>query len=87
MNFLQRQLEDPIRLARIKRWFYLGLTLVALLEIVLPHIFGGGESHFSFDDIPGWGSLYGFLSCVAIIVISKLVGKLWLMVREDYYDS
>ena len=87
MNFLQRQVDEPVRLARIKHWFYLGLTLVALLEIVLPRIFGGGESHFSFEDIPGWGSLYGFLSCMAIIVISKLVGKLWLMVREDYYDS
>ena len=73
--------------ARIKRWLYAGLIFVALAEIVLPRIFGGGESHFWFEDIPGWGSLYGFLSCVAIIVVSKLVGKFWLMVREDYYDS
>ena len=50
-------------------------------------IFGGGESHFPFEDFPAWGSLYGLLSCVAIIVVSKLIGKLWLMRREDYYDS
>ncbi len=36
MNFLQRQLEDPVRFAQIKRWFYLGLAAVALAEIVLP---------------------------------------------------
>ena len=26
-------------------------------------------------------------SCVAIIVVSKLFGKVWLMRREDYYDA
>ena len=86
MNFLQRLLEDPVRFARIKRWFYAGLAVAAVAEIVFPHIFHGGESHFSFEDFPAWGSLYGFGSCVAIIVVSKLIGKLWLMRREDYYD-
>jgi len=54
---------------------------------VLPYIFRSNESHFSFEDFPAWGSLYGFASCVAIIVVSKIIGKLWLMRREDYYDS
>ena len=87
MNSLQRNLEDPVRLARIKRWFYAGLAVVALAEIVLPRVFPAGESHFPFEDFPASGSLYGFVSCVAIIVVSKLIGKLWLMRREDHYDS
>ena len=86
MNLLERHLEDPVRFARIKRWFYAGLAAAALAEIVLPRIFHGGESHFSFEDFPAWGSIYGLASCVAIIVVSKLIGKLWLMRREDYYD-
>jgi len=53
VSFLERQLDDPRRFARIKRLFYAGLALVALAEIVL----------------------------------SKIIGKLWLMRREDYYDS
>ena len=87
MNFLQRNLEDPVRLARIKRWSYAGLAVVALAEIVLPRVFTAGESHFPFEDFPAWGSLYGLVSCAAIIVVSKFIGKLWLMRREDYYDS
>jgi len=87
MNLLKKHLDDPARFGRIKRWFYVCLSVVAVAEIVLPRVFGGGESHFSFEDLPAWGSGYGFLSCVAIIVVSKLVGKLWLMRREDYYDS
>ena len=87
MNFLERQLEDPIRFARIKRWFYGGLTAVVLAEIVLPHIFHEHPPHFWFERIPAFDSLYGLASCVTIIVVSKFLGKVWLMRREDYYDS
>ncbi len=87
MNFLERQLGDPVRFARIKRWFYVGLAVVALAEIILPRIFHDEHSHFSFESFPAWGSLYGLVSCVVIIVVSKLIGKAWLMRREDYYDS
>lgn len=90
MSLLQKHLEDPVRLARLKRWFYAGLAIVAVAEIVLPRLFNeghGGESHFSFEDFPAWGSLYGLISCAAIIVVSKVIGKLWLMRREDYYDD
>jgi len=86
MSFLQRQLEDPVRLGRIKRWFYVGLAVVALAEIVLPNLFDE-EHHFSFESWPAFGSIYGLVSCVAIIVVSKFLGKVWLMRREDYYDS
>ncbi len=86
MTFLERLLEDPARFARIKRWFYVSLAAVALAEIVvllMPH----GDYHFPFESVPAWGSLYGLASCVAIIVVSKFLGKIWLMRREDYYDS
>ena len=88
MSFLQSQLEDPNRFARIKRWFYVGLAVVALAEIVLPLIFQSDHPHhFSFESWPAFGSMYGLVSCVAIIVVSKFLGKVWLMRREDYYDS
>lgn len=86
MSFLQRQLEDPVRFARIKRWFYVGLAAVALAEIVVLLVFPE-EHHFSFESWPAFGSIYGLVSCVAIIVVSKFLGKLCLMRREDYYDS
>ncbi len=88
MNFLEKLLKDPVRFARIKRWFYFGLALIALAEIILPRVFHGEEhSYFSFESFPAWGSLYGLASCAAIIIVSKLIGKVWLMRREDYYDS
>ncbi len=87
MNFLEKQLTDPVRFARIKRWSCVALVVLALAEIVLPRMFPGEDPHFSFESWPAFGSLYGLVSCVAIIVVSKLIGKMWLMRREDHYDS
>ncbi len=87
MSFLERQLEDKVRFARIKRLSYVVLGAVAVAEIVLPLIFETEEHHFGFESFPALGSLYGLISCVAIIVVSKLIGKAWLMRRENYYDS
>ena len=87
MTFLERQLEDPVRLKRMKRWFYVGLAALAVSELAVPHLLETDPAHFWFEDIPAWGSIYGLISCVAIIVVSKLLGKLWLARRENYYDS
>jgi hypothetical protein len=87
VSFLERQLEEPARFARLKRWFYIGLVAILLAEIVLPLVLYAHDPHFWFERIPGWGSLYGLVSCVAIILVSKFLGKVWLMRREDYYDS
>ena len=87
MKFLERHLEDPVRLTRMKRWFYAGLTGLALSEFAAPHLFHAEPAAFWFEDLPAWESLYGLVSCVVIIAGSKLLGKLWLMRRENYYDS
>lgn len=86
MNLVARPLADRTRSARIRRRFYVVLGVIALAEIVLPRIFPGGEHHFEFEGWPAWGSLYGLVSCAAIILVSKLIGKVWLMRRENYYD-
>ena len=94
MNFLEKQLEDPVRFARIKRWFYISLVVIILSEgfvllaqIALPQLFPEEHHRFWFEWIPAWGSLYGLISCVLIIVVSKFLGKVWLMRREDHYES
>ncbi len=70
----------------MKRFLYGGLAALALSEIAVPRLFGAGHAHFWFEDLPDWGSLYGFVSCVAIIVASKVLGKLWLTRPEHYYE-
>ena len=70
----------------VTRWFYAALAAFALAEIAVP-LFSTDHAHFWFEDIPAWGSIYGLVSCVLIVVVSKLLGKLWLVRPENYYDS
>jgi hypothetical protein len=71
----------------MKRWFYAVLAAIAAGEILGPRLVHQEPAHFGFEDFPGFGSLYGLVSCVVIIVGSKLLGKLWLMRPETYYDA
>jgi len=70
---------------RVRLAFYAGLGAVVLAEIAAPHVFEG-EVHFGFERLPAWGSLYGLVSCVVIIVASKLLGHAWLARPENHYD-
>jgi hypothetical protein len=70
----------------VKRYFYIGLAVIALVEIVAPYALQAEHGHFWFEDLPAWGSLYGLAACVAIIVVSKILGKVWLARPETYYD-
>jgi hypothetical protein len=84
---LEKHAEEPVRFRRITRWFVIGLATFALAEIVAPFVLGAEHAHFWFEDIPAWGSIYGLVSCLLIIIVSKLLGKLWLTRPENYYDS
>ena len=86
MKFLESVLENPVRLTRMKRVFYAGLAVIALIEFAAPRLFHAEHAEFWFEDLPAWESIYGLISCVVIIIGSKLLGKLWLMRRENYYD-
>ncbi len=88
MTWLETYLEDPVRLTRLKRGFYVILAAILGSEAVaaVPELLYKDEPHFTFENWPAWGSLYGLVSCVLIIVVSKLLGKVWLMRRENYYD-
>ena len=87
MTFLERILEDPVRLARLKRWSLILLALILVAEVVLPLVFPGKPHHLAIEDWPAWGSVYGLISCVVIIIVSKFIGKVWLMREEDHYDD
>ena len=72
---------------KVKPAFYVSLVVLALTEAVAPRFFYDEHAHFAFEDWPAFGSIYGFFSCVAIILVSKLLGKLWLMRPDNYYES
>ncbi|KAE9630041.1 hypothetical protein [Parasedimentitalea maritima] len=67
------------------RWrlLLLVLFLIVLADVLVPR----PHVEHVWDAIPGWSAAFGFISCVAIIFISKFIGHSGGIMRdEDYYD-
>ena len=74
---------EVVRTKRIKQIAYSVLILLIVVYFFNPR----NEVHFFGDEIPGFWSFFGLIACVLIIVISKWIGHLGLMQRENYYDE
>lgn len=85
MNIFEKILEDPKSFGIAKKICYTILALIVLMEIAVS-LFHLGHGHFWFEGLPAFGSIYGFISCALIIIVSKFIGHYWLMKKEDYYD-
>lgn len=77
-------LENLVNNAKtLRRIAYAVLALTVVIDFFLPRHY----LHFFWDDIPGFSAVYGFISCVLIVVISKVLGHYWLERSEDYYND
>jgi hypothetical protein len=60
------------------------LLLLAALDILFV---SNEDAHTTVEHIPLFWSIFGFVGCVLIIVLSKWYGHLGIMTREDYYED
>ena len=67
----------------VKKIAYSVLVLLITVDFIIPR----HEIHFFGDKIPGFWSLFGFIACVLIIIVSKWIGHMGLMKNENYYDE
>ncbi|GLR59785.1 hypothetical protein [Rhizobium indigoferae] len=66
-----------------RRLFYLVLVLIVIADFLVPR----EHAEYPWDRLPGWSAVYGFLSCVLLIFVSKFLGhRAGFMRHEDYYD-
>lgn len=66
-----------------RRLFYLVLVLIVVADFLVPR----EHAEYPWERLPGWSAVYGFVSCVLLIFVSKFLGHQGgLMRREDYYD-
>lgn len=76
-------LGDPQHTKKRWRLLYITLAVIVVADLLVPR----EHTEFSWDRLPAWSALYGFISCVLIIFVSKFLGHQGgLMKREDYYD-
>ena len=81
MNLLK--IIETSRTKTMKRIAYAMLILI----IVIDHFIPRHEIHFIGDGITGFWSLFGFVGCILIILISKWIGRLGIMQDENYYNE
>lgn len=60
------------------------LVLLAALDILFV---SHEEAHTAIEHFPAFWSIFGFIGCALIIVLSKWYGHLGIMTREDYYED
>lgn len=77
-NFFDKQ--ENIK--KLKLYFYSLLVILVILDIFVEK-----HPHYGWERLFGAYALYGFFSCVLIVIVSKLIGKLWLQKPENYYDG
>jgi drug/metabolite transporter (DMT)-like permease len=72
--------DNPRNVSLVVRGLYLVCIVLILLDFIV-------HRHISieWERFPGFYGLFGFIACVAIVLIAILLRKA-LRRREDYYD-
>jgi len=84
MKALSELLQFMVRHGRTLTW----IMLVIMAGLVIADLLiEPAYIRYPWDGIGGFGALYGFISCVLIIVVSKALGYAFLYKPEDYYDD
>jgi len=66
---------------KLWKWGAIVLALTVLAQIFIPL-----HGHFSVEDVFGFFALYGFVTCLLMVVGAKLLGFL-IKRRDTYYDD
>ena len=74
-------LVRPNTIRQLWRIFALVLALTVLAELLVDH-----EPHFSLERLFGFNAWFGFLACVALILIAKAIG-VFLKRPDTYYEE
>ncbi len=65
-------------------WTGVAAAVLVIVELMPVH---ESHGHHWWHLLPGFDLLYGFVGCVAIILISKAIGAAWLERPETYYED
>ena len=76
-----------INMERKRLWLIIFVVILAISlagDFLLRKPEGHGESEWFH--LPGLFIMMGFIGCLVLTGVAKLIGHYWLEKREDYYD-
>ena len=72
----------------MKRIYWIIIGIVTIITIVLDITVAVHPSYgYRFLTIPGFYILLSFAGCLVLIFFAKVLGKLFIQRKEDYYDE
>lgn len=73
----------------MKRWHWIVLSAVVLVSVVVELVAPRDPEKAThwWNAIPAFYALFGFVGCAVIILFSKVIGKLFVLKKENYYDA
>ena len=63
------------------------LVLLACLVLADALLVDKEHAHTWAEHLPGFWTVFGFVGCALLIILSKWFGHTGIMTREDYYDE
>lgn len=63
------------------------LGFLACLVLVDALLVDKEHAHTWVEGLPGFWTVFGFVGCALLIILSKWFGHTGIMTREDYYDD
>ena len=80
---MKKELKIFDKPENVKR--FLGFFYAFLVVLLIVDFFIHKHAEFPWEDAPDFFAVYGFISCVGLIFIAKLLG-IFTKRDEDYYD-
>lgn len=72
--------DNPRNVTRLLRGFYAVCVILVIIDFfVHRHIY------HSWEKVPAFYAIYGFVACVLLVLVAKEMRKV-LMRKEDYYN-
>ena len=65
---------------KVRLYFYISLIFLLFIDFFIDK-----HGHFAWESAPAFYAVYGFVACVSLIFIAKVL-RLLVKRREDYYD-
>ena len=73
--------DNPRNVARLLKGFY-GICVILVIADFIIH----RHTTMGWEKIPAFYAIYGFVACVVLVVLAKLMRKV-VMRKENYYDE
>ena len=67
-------------------WKNRKMLLSAIVIFCLSFFTPTDGAHFPWEKLPVFYALFGFVSCIALIILAKALGKLFIRRDENYYE-